>query len=114
MLSRETECRIKSLLVQISEGESRAERARQDLALISDFSPFMAFQRLDRNASDRISSFEILNFLREKNPCCSYTESECYRLVKFFDSDGDSRLSCEDFKQMVLPCEDENLRQIVN
>ena len=42
----------------------------------------------------------------------SVSESECYRLVKFFDSDEDGRLSLSDFIQIVLPCEDNLLRRI--
>ena len=40
------------------------------------------------------------------------SESECYRLVKFFDSDEDGRLSLSDFSQIILPCEDNLLRRI--
>lgn len=38
------------------------------------------------------------------------TEQECHRLVKFFDLDEDGRLSYNDFIHMVLPCEDNYLR----
>lgn len=42
----------------------------------------------------------------------SVSEAECYRLVKYFDSDEDGRLSLSDFIQIVLPCEDNLLRRI--
>lgn len=67
---------------------------------------------MDRDANDYITSFEILNFLRD-NAILNATENECYRLLTFFDSDEDGRLSYHDFIQMVLPCEDNFLRKFV-
>lgn len=92
MLSYETEKRFKNYLVAVSEGEGVLERLRQRLCEIRDFSPCMAFQRLDRCANDSLSSIELLNFLRD-NCVYSVTENECYRLLKFFDSDEDGRLN---------------------
>lgn len=92
MIGYETERRLKNFLVAIADGETLLERARQNLCEIKDFSPFTAFQRFDRDANDYISSYEILNFLRD-NSVYSVTESEVYRIVKFFDSDEDGRLS---------------------
>jgi Ca2+-binding EF-hand superfamily protein len=92
MTSYETERRLKNLLVAIGDGEQVLERARQRLCEIRDFSPESAFQRLDRDGNLYISSFEILTFLRD-NGVYSVTEAECYRLVRFFDSDEDGRLS---------------------
>lgn len=34
-------------------------------------------------------------------------------MVRFFDCDDDARLSFQDFLQMLLPCEDNALRNIV-
>ena len=48
--------------------------------------------RFDRDANEYITSFEILNFLRD-NREYTISERECYNLVKFFDSDEDGRLS---------------------
>ena len=48
--------------------------------------------RLDRDANDHISSFEILNFLRD-NREYTISEKECNNLVQFFDSDSDGKLS---------------------
>jgi hypothetical protein len=48
--------------------------------------------RLDRDANDHITSFEIQNFLRD-NREYTVTLKECDMLVKFFDSDEDGRLS---------------------
>lgn len=92
MIGYETERRLKNFLVAVGEGELLLEKARQRLCEIRDFSPESAFQRIDRDANIYISSFELLNFLRDNN-IFTVSESECYRLVKFFDSDEDGRLS---------------------
>lgn len=55
-------------------------------------SPFTLFQRLDRDGNDYISSFEILNFVRD-NGLVGIGEAEVYELVKFFDSNDDGRLN---------------------
>jgi len=41
------------------------------------------------------------------------SEYECAALVRFFDSDSDGALSFQDFLQIVLPCEDNLLRNVV-
>ncbi len=92
MIGFETERRLKNFLVAIGDGENILERARQRLCEIRDFSPESAFQRIDRDANFYLTSFEILNFLRD-NKVYNVTEAECFRLVKFFDSDEDGRLS---------------------
>jgi len=105
MLSCETERRLKNYLVAVAEGESNLERLRQRLCEIRDFTPCMAFQRLDRCANEFLTSIDLLNFERD-NCIYSTTETENYRLLKFFDSDEDGRLSYNDFTQILLPCED--------
>lgn len=92
MLGYETERRLKNLLLAISDGEQNLERLRQRLCQIYNFAPHNAFQRLDRDRNDRISSYEIQNFLRD-NGVYSALESECYQLIKFFDSNDDGRLT---------------------
>ena len=92
MLSYETERRLKNFLVAVTEGEIQLESMRQRLCQICDFAPCTGFQRIDRGANERISSYDILNFLREH--CIhSASENDCHRLVKFFDSDEDGRLN---------------------
>jgi len=121
MLSCETENRLKSYLVAVAEGESTIERLRQRLSEIRDFSPCMAFQRLDRCANEALTSCELANFLRD-NCVCTASEAECFRLLRFFDSDEDGRLSYQEyasiashiysFIQIFLPCEDNYLRKL--
>jgi Ca2+-binding EF-hand superfamily protein len=71
--------------------------------------PYTLFQRLDRNEDSFVTSVDILNFLRD-NGIHNITEADCYYLVKFFDSDEDGRLNYPDFMQMVLPCDNPQLR----
>lgn len=111
MLGYESERRLKNLLVAIGDGERDLEGARQRLCSIRDFAPHSAFQRLDRDYSTQISSHEIVNFLRD-NSVYHVLESEAYNLVQFFDSNGNGRLSFQEFLQMVLPCEDNLLRNM--
>ena len=92
MLGYESERRLKNFLVAVADGETALERARQILCEIRDFAPHSAFQRLDRDGNNHISSYEILNFLRDNN-VYSATESQIQRLVRFFDTDEDGRLS---------------------
>jgi len=95
MLGYESENKLKNLLVAVGDGERGLECARQRLCSIRDFAPHSAFQRVDRDENGYISSYELLNFLRDHRNFGT-TESETYRLVKFFDSDEDGRLSFQE------------------
>jgi len=111
MLGHESEKRLKDILVAVGDCERELESARQRLCTIRDFAPMGAFERIDRNCSSFINSFELLNFLRDQQ-IHHVAESELYQLVRFFDSDDDGRLSFQDFLQMLLPCEDNTLRNM--
>ena len=65
--------------------------------------------RLDRTAEERLNGGNIVGFLRE-NHVFLFTESDCQKLVNFYDAERNGFLSYQDFLQMVLPCEDMNLR----
>lgn len=54
-------------------------------------------------------STEIVAFLRD-NAVYHVSEGEAFELVRFFDSNGDARLTFQEFIQMLLPCEDNILR----
>lgn len=92
MLGYESENRLKNLLVAVGDGERTLEAARQRLCNIRDFAPHSAFQRIDRDGNAYVSSCELLQYLRDHRNFTA-SESECYRLVRFFDSDEDGRLS---------------------
>ena len=111
MLGYESERRLKNFLVAVGDGERQLEGARSRLCSIRDFAPHAAFQRMDRDYSGSVSSREIVNFLRD-NSVYHVSESEAYALVQFFDSNGNGRLSFQEFLQMFLPCEDNFLRNV--
>jgi len=94
-LGFESERRLKDLLVAVGDGERGLEAARQRLCNIRDFAPHSAFQRFDRDCNSFISSHEISTFLRDQRNF-GISESETYRLVRFFDSDIDGRLSFQE------------------
>ena len=95
MLGYESENKLKNLLVAVGEGERALESARQRLCSIRDFAPHSAFQRFDRDSNAYVSSLEILSYLRDQRNF-NVSEAETYRLVKFFDSDEDGRLSFQE------------------
>ena len=92
MLGYESEKRFKNLLVAVGESENLIERARQRLCEIRDMHPHSIFQRLDRDMNDNITSYVLLNFLRD-NKVYHSSEPECRSLLNYFDSDEDGRLS---------------------
>lgn len=111
MLSYESERRLKNLLVGLGDGERDLESSRQRICNIHDFSPLSLFERIDRDSNGTINSTEIVDFLRN-NQVYHVNDSEAYSLVQFFDNDGNGRLSYQEFSQMILPCEDNLLRNI--
>jgi Ca2+-binding EF-hand superfamily protein len=111
MLGYESERRLTNLLVAVGDGERDLEGARQRLCSIRDFATHSAFERIDRDVTGSITSIELINFLRD-NSVYHVAESEMYNLVCFFDSDGNRRLQYQEFIQMLLPCEDNLLRNM--
>lgn len=95
MLGYESESRLKSLLVAVGDGERALEAARQRLCTIRDFAPHSAFQRLDRDGTNSVTACELLNYLRDHRNFTA-SETECYRLVKFFDSDDNGSLTFQE------------------
>ena len=111
MLGYDSERRLRDLLVAVGDGERDLEAARTRLCAIPDFDLRGAFERADRDASASITSLEVLNFLRD-NGVHHVAEGEAFELVKFFDSDGNCRLTFNEFIQLFLPCEDMVLRNV--
>jgi Ca2+-binding EF-hand superfamily protein len=109
MLGYESERRLKNFLVAVGDGERELEHARARLCSIPDFAPHSAFQRIDRDASLQVTGREFANFLRD-NQVYHVGENELHTLILFFDSNGNQRLSFQEFLQIVLPCEDNYLR----
>jgi Ca2+-binding EF-hand superfamily protein len=109
MLGYESERRLTNFLVAVGDGERDLELARSRLCNIPDFTPHSAFQRFDRDYSTQVSSREFGNFMRD-NGIYHVGEGELNTLVCFFDSNGNQRLGFQEFLQIVLPCEDNYLR----
>ena len=63
-LSFDNQLLLKKLLVTIAKGEKAIERQRQVLAGLRKFEPHAAFQRIDRDQDGKITSLELLKFLR--------------------------------------------------
>ena len=53
--------------------------------------------RMDRDANEKISAYEILNFMRD-NKEYTVSESDCINLVKYYDGDSDSRLTYHEYE----------------
>jgi hypothetical protein len=110
MLSIHTERLFRDVLVNIFEGEICSEALRQQLCGGNpDFSPYSAFMRIDRTAEENLNGGNILQFLRDSG-VFSFTQNDCQKLINFYDSDRNGFLNYQDFLQVVLPCEDMNLR----
>ena len=65
--------------------------------------------RMDRTAEEHINGANILQFMRD-NQIYQYTQSDCQKLVNFYDTERNGFLNYQDFLQVVLPCEDMSLR----
>ena len=95
MLGPDSTRLLKTILETISEVEMRVEAHRQALCSIPSFSPYSAFCRIDRLASEKIDARGLLDFLLENSAPANI--GDCARLVRFFDSDEDGYLSYQDF-----------------
>ena len=113
MLSFPSQEKLKAALLALGDGERDLEAVRQSLCAIGDFALHSAFERLDRGASGWVGSDELLAFLRE-NGVDGVTEAEADELLSFFDTrqDRNGKLTFQEFIQIVLPCEDNVLRNI--
>jgi hypothetical protein len=93
MLSIHTERLFRDVLVEIFEGEICSENLRQQLCGgYPDFSPYSAFMRIDRTAEEHINGGNFLQFLRDNN-VYQFTQSDCQRLINFYDSERNGFLS---------------------
>jgi Ca2+-binding EF-hand superfamily protein len=111
MLSYETTRLLKTLLETISESEMIIERQRQTLCQHPKFAPYSAFCRIDRRARESLEPVDIQAYVQSNGSPSSIPE--CSKLVRYFDSDGDGILSYNDFIQMVLPCDNNEMRLMV-
>jgi hypothetical protein len=108
MLSYETTRVLKTLLETISESEIIIERQRQILCQHPKFAPYSAFCRIDRRARESLEPIDIQTYVKSNG--YPYSLPECSKLLRYFDSDDDGILSYGDFIQMILPCDNNDLR----
>lgn len=110
MIGLQTEHKLAQLLKSIADGEKEIEVTRQVLAEQPDFEPYTAFKRIDRDANSSISTWEIIDFLRDNE--LVVLERDIQALFKVYDSNRDSRLNYSEFLNMVLPKTSPALRQL--
>lgn len=67
-----------------------------------------AFQRLDRKGTKNIAEAEIIEFMKE-NKVYQISQKVASELVQFYDNDQNKKLDYDEFIQMLLPCEDNQL-----
>jgi len=79
------------------------------LASTPDFEPYSAFLRLEKTGRRMISSECFKHFLGE-NGRNNLSVRDCQFLVKYFDIDFDNGLNYTEFMQMILPCDNLQLR----
>ena len=79
---------LKKFLLTIKRGEQIVEQQRQAVAVLPEFEPHAAFQRLDRDQDLVVTSVELLRFLRE-NGVEEASEADCHQIVRYFDGSGD-------------------------
>ena len=64
MMSKETEARVARVIMTIAQEEKAIEVVRQVLAEQSQFEPYAAFQRLDRQYHGYITSSDLKRYLK--------------------------------------------------
>ncbi|KRX08920.1 hypothetical protein PPERSA_09024 [Pseudocohnilembus persalinus] len=111
MLPKETTLKLCKFLIQLGEEEKNLEVIRQILAEQSDFEPYAAFTRIDRQRNGFISVEDIRQFLG--NNGIIQDQKNCVYFLQQFDGNNDGKLSFEEFLQSILPTENEALRSIV-
>ena len=74
-----------------------------------EFQPYSAFLRIERTGQRAVSANCIHEFLIG-NGIRNFAVRDVELLLKYFDIGGDGMLSYTEFNQMILPCDDLNLR----
>jgi len=91
MLSLETELILRDFLLTVGDSEKILEDHRQNLCSIRDMAPRSLFQRIDRDQDGRVTSEELLSFLKS-NQVWTFSLTDCEQLVQYFDCDEDGVL----------------------
>jgi len=111
----ETNRKAKNFFIALAEGERELEAARAALCRSYNFVPKDAFSRINRDDSAGIDVVEILNFLKDNN-MTDIDGSEIAHLIRYYDTLEKDRLevlSFDEWNSIILPCEDNQLREQV-
>ena len=100
---------LRDFLIAVGRGESDLEASRQRLSGFQDYNPQSLFNRIDRSGDGSVTAQELVDFL-QSNGSSDVEVREAQVLIDFFDGDGNGQLSVEEFQHIVLPCEDNDLR----
>jgi Ca2+-binding EF-hand superfamily protein len=76
----------------MADEEIGIEKLRQSLASTMEFEPYAAFQRIDREGQGYLNSKKICKYLKE-NGYRELTKEDVMFAVRYFDQDGDMRLT---------------------
>jgi hypothetical protein len=84
LFSYESRQKLKDYFLMVAHEEIAIEKLRQMLSAMKDFEPYSAYQRIDREATGKVSAKILQHFLRENG----YREIEiedCKYVVRYFD-----------------------------
>jgi Ca2+-binding EF-hand superfamily protein len=107
--------KAKNFLIALAEGEKDLEASRSGLCRCYNFVPADVFSRVNRDNSHGIEVQEIINFLKD-NSVTDCDESEVRHLVDYYDTlekDRNQILTNDEWNSILLPCEDNSLREQV-
>ena len=99
MCSIETEKRIAKLFIILAEGERTIEISRQVLSDLKEFDPYQIFKNIDYEGRNKIDSYYLIEYLRNKGIYAS--EEEAQLIILFYDQDYDTFLSYPEFINLI-------------
>lgn len=107
--------KAKNFLIALAEGEADLEAARTALCRCYNFVPGDVFSRVNRDDTKGIEVAEIVNFLKDNN-VTDLDVAEITHLVIYYDTLEKNRnqvLTNDEWNSILLPCEDNSLREQV-
>ena len=94
---------IESALTQVFELEldnlRRVEMIKRDLELRYDYSTYACFRTLDFDNDGVITTFNLMDWLKRNGHYA--TEREVLAIIRRIDTDGDAKLSYEEFADFL-------------
>jgi Ca2+-binding EF-hand superfamily protein len=63
---------------------------------LKEFEPYAAFQRIDREATGYVNCNKLCHYLKE-NGYRELKKEDIVYMIRYFDSDGDMRLSFHEY-----------------